>query len=571
MSNTIIECRNKDSENAISNGDWTTTLGQSLTINDGDQILVKDIFIDTQATSSQKIIIPYGITASIEFGYYKNQLTTDGLSQIANFPAVSQKDQELVLCIQKNSTDPNEILIQKLGFNKFNNRKNNEKVDITISYTDFDNQTQSLIVHIPENLESEFIIPEIQGKVAIGDLTYNPPISVLNEKYNIKISSFQSLATNGKRICIPYTETAYIDIPKGNYDPDALCTLINNYITSLGNSGGSFVVDNSPILKDAQALQNKYRGGSPQANTYEFAFAFAGSELYSIDPMINYNPLNPSILMGSNQFELDFNQNTSSFQFNYLHFPYLYQKNLAVQILKITQGTFDVFTTQTRYGGVYIKSFGAIDATNSPFNFWEGLLGFKKTIYPDFNFTEKNTTGPNVDYLIPNFPISELSSTSGLITMDAFVDKTNPITTNKTFPSNSSLATDQTRNLVAGNSALDIQNSFGYYVIEVGSKFKNNFYTPDNNHKNIQSIVSRYYELNSYTTGTSEGSLIYTHKGEPLLLESFRCRILNSDKVLASNIGNDNTIHIAIIRNSPEYPLPPPPPDADDKKEQKKK
>jgi hypothetical protein len=56
-------------------------------------------------------------------------------------------------------------------------------------------------------------------------------------------------------------------------------------------------------------------------------------------------------------------------------------------------------------------------------------------------------------------------------------------------------------------------------------------------------------------------------------LESFRCRILNSDKVLASNIGNDNTIHIAIIRNSPEYPLPPPPSpsDADDKKENKKK
>ena len=83
--------------------------------------------------------------------------------------------------------------------------------------------------------------------------------------------------------------------------------------------------------------------------------------------------------------------------------------------------------------------------------------------------------------------------------------------------------------------------------------FKNNFLTPDNNYRSIQQIVNRYYELNSYTAGEG-GQLVYQHVGEPVLLQSFHVRVLTSEKELAPNIGDDNTVHLQLIKNTNPAP-----------------
>ena len=68
--NIIIECRNKTSLNKLSNGDWVTNLPENIEIEQGDQILIKSSFIDTQQSSSSKILIPNNITVSIDYGFY---------------------------------------------------------------------------------------------------------------------------------------------------------------------------------------------------------------------------------------------------------------------------------------------------------------------------------------------------------------------------------------------------------------------------------------------------------------------------------------------------------------------
>ena len=100
--------------------------------------------------------------------------------------------------------------------------------------------------------------------------------------------------------------------------------------------------------------------------------------------------------------------------------------------------------------------------------------------------------------------------------------------------------------------SLDAINNFGYYLIEINSQFKNTFLTEDNNYNSIVQIVNRYYELNSYTSGQG-GQIVYQHQGEPMLLTSFHCRILKSDKTLAENVGDDNTIHLQLVK----APRPP--------------
>ena len=41
--------------------------------------------------------------------------------------------------------------------------------------------------------------------------------------------------------------------------------------------------------------------------------------------------------------------------------------------------------------------------------------------------------------------------------------------------------------------------------------------------------------------------MIYTHRGEPILLTEANITILNSDRTIA-NVGNDNTVFIEIVR-----------------------
>lgn len=118
------------------------------------------------------------------------------------------------------------------------------------------------------------------------------------------------------------------------------------------------------------------------------------------------------------------------------------------------------------------------------------------------------------------------------------------------FPTNFSTAQDTT-GIIASTSVLsqsDPSLAFGYFLIEIGANFQNNYITPDARMGSIMSIVSRYYNVANYTSGSSDSSIAYTHKGASLLLTSFNCRILNSDKTPALGLGADNTIFLQIYK-----------------------
>lgn len=127
----------------------------------------------------------------------------------------------------------------------------------------------------------------------------------------------------------------------------------------------------------------------------------------------------------------------------------------------------------------------------------------------------------------------------------------------------------KTNEIIGFNGVLEKTSSlaFGYYLIEVHSNFQNSFITPKQNFKSMMGVVSRYYERATFTSATEADSLIYTHRGAPVLLSDFRIRILDSEKNLAANLGLDNTVFLSITKapQNLEYPPgmgPPPPPDA---------
>jgi hypothetical protein len=83
-------------------------------------------------------------------------------------------------------------------------------------------------------------------------------------------------------------------------------------------------------------------------------------------------------------------------------------------------------------------------------------------------------------------------------------------------------------------------------LIGVNANFKTNYYSKDGQ-QNILGILSRYYELNSFTSGTSADSLVYTHVGEDITLSSFQIRIMSPNKKIAENLGENSAIFVEII------------------------
>ena len=109
---------------------------------------------------------------------------------------------------------------------------------------------------------------------------------------------------------------------------------------------------------------------------------------------------------------------------------------------------------------------------------------------------------------------------------------------------------DETTSIKAVDAQLLNLVDGGYYLIEIDTKLQNEMISSEKVDANIQGLVNRYYSQNSYTS--SDGSNIeYTHRGEPMLLSSVGCRILNPDHTLAT-VGPDSTIFLMITKRQAE-------------------
>ena len=67
--------------------------------------------------------------------------------------------------------------------------------------------------------------------------------------------------------------------------------------------------------------------------------------------------------------------------------------------------------------------------------------------------------------------------------------------------------------------------SFGYHVIAIDG-LQGDFITMDDIKNYIFAIISRYYSSNNYTVGSPEDAIIYTHRGQPQILNNLNVRIL---------------------------------------------
>jgi len=368
----------------------------------------------------------------------------------------------------------------------------------------------------------------------------------------------------------PLVRSTQFTLPAGDYTPQELTQRINRVIQ--GNNTTDLA---NPVLSSNFLI--KY-------NSVDFPrcvwVADDRSNAFILDTGSPTDPsLNGGMLIGATQMVLDYDTDKQVYYWAYYHSPayglasttnyeevvgFIQSKN--VPSLKV--GGADQPLAFSRNSGVYFTGLHDVDkVTGSSIGFWDKLLGFQTNesapdaIVPYMNTFEGFTIGAFAPSTF-EFPAAPLTpgqyTTTGYIGLDDLAERSAssdywhmpPITSATPFVAGSNGVTLEVR----ASSIPSKTNDIGYYLIDIASQFGAPTYVGGDGYRsrNIRAIVSRYYAQASYTAGSPEDAIVYTHSGPPIALNSFGVRILGPDKEVAPNIGSDSTIMLEVVRAPPK-------------------
>jgi len=541
MNTLTIECRQKEANLVNSNGDFETIIPNKIMIEEGDAIVVRNSFIDTEATESQKLVIP-------DEGL---KLTIKNIKYLVNWDGTGKKDFEVPAdpfptdgelysyCHQNSApSDCKELVAQQLNYAGPSPAGQDVAWGdgtVTYEYTDFNTGTpQKKVVTIPKLSNPQ------QDKYTIPLNIYFDSTKSLTITPKFKVPEFNQLLAPeendiSEALLSVATTTQEIEIPGGNYDPEDLVVVMNRLLQKNNPTGGELV--DSPVLTSTE-----------ETGISGFKFVnFTQNKVFQTE--------NQSYWVGTSDFEFSYIPNSKQFSVNRIHMPYYDSGNEAVGFIPFAGSD----TLVTKNSGIMFYNLECeLLTSGAPFDFWSGVLGFDldrnspNCILATYT-SEVGTLGgaPTRRPVFQRFT-DGINMTSGYSGLNAVVIKNGTDPFNyplSTIPATGIFSTSTDTSPIIGKaSSLNAQDAFGYFLVEVKAGFGNDFYTPSNNARDVRAIVSRYYSVNSYTSGSEGDSIVYRHSGDSMMLSSFKIRILDSLKNVATNIGEDNTVFIGIIK-----------------------
>jgi hypothetical protein len=408
---------------------------------------------------------------------------------------------------------------------------------------------------------------KIRPNIIIGPSSLPPPVVVVSSiptlppdksgnvfpRYNININRISEDSVSG--YFEPQEYKHNMTIKEGNYSPQILAKIINDSLTQ-NKSNGVNILDNDMLKK------SDYLG-------VDTSLFFLKESNPTQDEADGFTLVNPHLntaqrrsWVGSSQFELAYDEDTKTFRWDYLHTPYFSGNPGEISVkYEIVDNN---YTTTS-------SSFGVALASVSPDSFFEDLLGFntktsKSASGSDEDDLQCHTTVANslteftVGGITGRFPSFSTkvgtTTTSQFVGSDTAVQKTpNPYYVPEGPSFTSTLDADNTDKIIARTpiSQLNKSDTTGYFYLDITSNFQTSFLNTNGVSRSMNAVITRYENTGSYTIGSSDSGILYTHTGESQVLQSLKIRILNPDKTLASNssgIGSDNTVLLQVVKNS---------------------
>jgi hypothetical protein len=580
--NITIELRQQDSKNITANGEYEIILGNEIQIEEGDIIQLREAFIDTVDESN--IIIPEDITLQIKTGLIYRDWFAGDKNYISFYPPVPVP---LPASIEYNCQ-------RFTPYIKTVDTTNYETVSgyfYNLAYNG-NNQPAFKLIYEYENPAGEILIIETTFDALtepVFDLyldVFNPPIiakvgSVV--LLNASIILPPSLTQVGVK-AVPYTLNIYkpyefttdILVPAGSYNPTELSIYISQELNSL-NSYNFQQNNNSRPLSDYYNNNfiwtgNEFDPGNPYPGQPFNTGVVPPEGTYFIPNSAPFDTLETPVafvwntgalnLIGASQIALEFNTQNNKFEFTFAHMP-MYDStngtNIVVRYFQQFEG-FSYYTAPDG-GGIYFTGLTAVRNRDlTPFDFWEGILGFDlDTMLVKRGDILMNTfiTDARVEMNTPFVDgINTVTAYSGIDNL--IVKGANTWYQKAVIPSGQGGLSSTVSNTISIRAKTDITQlltKFSHYIVATDLNFANNNYiASESNFRTFNGIVSKYYSYDSYTFGDSVSAIQYQHAGATQALKSIKVRILKSDKKPDTNLLADNTIILELIKAPPTPP-----------------
>ena len=556
-----LELKQKNSGNVVNNGDYTTILSTPVEIDEGDEINISKVFIDSVNETQSSVVVPEDLNFTFSANIYNVNWNTDGKTYLGETKPDCKK---YILCSKTATTTELQGLLYISIFIGSPDPYGGSSggVSTTWEYEDLNNTITQFHLYIPireisptggtpaQILPIGVISPETSQT---GFKLISPSLDVLKNEYNV----FFPEPIETKRIDTIidiYTPIAFKKtflVRQGNYDPVYFAKLITDNLTTNDRNAENEAPEYSAIENPFFISTNDWAETSVN---YYFVDSETGLNAFT------YNPIASGVRaggfwVGTNQMSLEFANNR--FYWSNLHFP-MYDGASGAKTITYIDPTFGTGVSAIPVGansGLIWNSIKTDSKDTRYVNFFNSVLGFNAGLTTAVPQTLLRTLGGTEAYA-PIYNWNRNNFTQGLNSIDIGVIKINPqFYKPQSCLTQKTIINDETQGIYANDIFSQTDFQFGYYQIAIETNFKNMLIGTEVK-RNITALISRYYENNSYCSGNISDAITYIHKGAPVLLSSIGVKILNGDGVVVSGLGEDNSVYIQVKKAPPQL-LPP--------------
>lgn len=444
METSLIELKENDSLKTTDekNGEYSISLKKNLTLNNGDELVIKNVFIDTIASSGGLIVLEEDTTATISFcrgfafntdivndttGTAVNTLKepdNEGYRQNLN---IANRDIRHGQCFLEREADGTKRgdgfvyyqLEEKTvaGGNNFIQANNIRFVSdisskgysghyggvaIAFAIKGLDGKVHDFSIQLLNSDATE------SGKATVQPLGVNSFVydtswkgdgrGYLNGAIEV-ITSEDTLQHHNLSADFDFSvgatpipagdifnlkqEQISFTIQRGAYDPNDLARIITDNCVKIPNPPSQFDSTDTQVFPFSSPLYGLSNNDNGTANIF---FLSSDSEvLLNLNFGVNNRPV-----CGCNQFSFIFDEDTRTFKFVSLHTPYFVdissggQSNLQIGTKYSNRGndTNDekVPFMDTKRGDIIIMGLSAVDENGGEVDFWFGKLGLNPNI-----------------------------------------------------------------------------------------------------------------------------------------------------------------------------------------------
>jgi len=403
-----------------------------------------------------------------------------------------------------------------------------------------------------------------------GTLEKDSPFTVINSGFNGFDGTFahteKTSSFNGIKLT-PMIFTYNFTIPAGAYDPDEFARVVTDKLANQNINSNDITYTDVTDETTQKYMTSPRSFNSPylQFSSTLAALVSANADVYGCrfdgEGLIKVNDGN--FLFGSTQVGMEFDNEQSKFFFSQLHSPFYVTKggvtSMGTKFTPVLNAAGNPYNPSINFVANKIGGVGFTEL--KPETVWYKKLGFSPDVITNFGVRDfdgagtqkanyENIAGGSIALtnLSPiTFSLNDgINVTGNFTSLDSAINKTTP----RIAPDNATLEdTSQIIKQIYAVTGINQGGSLPYYLIEIEGKginsdIRGSVGSAIQNNK-ISAIVSRYYQTLSYTSSMDgSGAIPYIHKGQPLIIDSFKVRILDPDGTITDNIQDSNVVFL---------------------------